>query len=97
MPHLTFPSINNAKRIIPKDQLRVIRLEDGLGWEQICPFLDLPVPDEPYPRGNEPAVFKAIMEDYMGPLIRDAMIKTGSLTVAVLSVAGWAGWKYFTG
>ena len=29
------------------------------GWEPLCKFLELPVPDQPYPRTNERAQFQA--------------------------------------
>ena len=35
---------------IPKNQLLVFEVKDG--WEPLCAFLDMPVPDEPFPRSN---------------------------------------------
>ncbi|MCB1323082.1 MAG: hypothetical protein KDK34_22690 [Leptospiraceae bacterium] len=36
----------------PADLL-VLRLIDGEGWEKLCPFLNLPVPTEPFPHKNK--------------------------------------------
>ncbi|KAJ2902857.1 hypothetical protein MKZ38_000051 [Zalerion maritima] len=47
----------NAVKITPKPNLLVVRLEDGLGWEEVCPFLGIDIPKEPYPRGNVPNEF----------------------------------------
>jgi len=35
---------------VPKEQLLVWDLKDG--WEPLCTFLNLPIPDEPIPRCN---------------------------------------------
>ena len=34
------------------DDLLVLNICDGQGWERLCPFLDKPIPDEPFPRSN---------------------------------------------
>ncbi|MFW6058694.1 MAG: sulfotransferase, partial [Phycisphaeraceae bacterium] len=34
------------------DDLLVLDVCNGEGWEKLCPFLGLPVPDEPFPRSN---------------------------------------------
>jgi hypothetical protein len=39
---------NEVQRAIPKDRLLVY--EVGQGWEPLCSFLDVPVPDTPFPR-----------------------------------------------
>lgn len=50
-------SNTKAVEITPKKNLLVVRLEDGLGWEQICPFIGVDIPAQPYPRGNVPTEF----------------------------------------
>ena len=42
----------------PKDKLLVY--EPGQGWEPLCEFLDVPVPDEPYPKVNTTEEFTQI-------------------------------------
>ncbi|KAI0099175.1 hypothetical protein GGR51DRAFT_535763 [Nemania sp. FL0031] len=48
-------SLGNArtKELVPADRLLVIRLEDGRGWEQICPFAKVDISTIPYPRMND--------------------------------------------
>ena len=41
---------------VPADSLLVY--EPGQGWEPLCTFLDVPVPDEDYPRVNSTEDFK---------------------------------------
>jgi hypothetical protein len=35
-----------------RDCFLVMNLEEGDGWEKLCPFLDLPIPDFPFPHSN---------------------------------------------
>ena len=39
-------------KIVPADRLLVLDLRDGITWEKICPFLDKPIPESPYPHVN---------------------------------------------
>ncbi|PAA67447.1 hypothetical protein BOX15_Mlig001041g1, partial [Macrostomum lignano] len=43
-------------RTIPKERLLVFRVSDG--WEPLCNFLELPVPDVPFPNVNDTAEFQ---------------------------------------
>ncbi|MEJ2439702.1 MAG: sulfotransferase [Gammaproteobacteria bacterium] len=46
-----FHAHNDAvKKAIPAKQLLVYEVRDG--WEPLCEFLDVPVPNEPFPRTN---------------------------------------------
>ncbi|KAI1269160.1 hypothetical protein F5Y18DRAFT_415007 [Xylariaceae sp. FL1019] len=47
----TYVAYNQRVRdSVPVEKLLEVKLEDGLGWQQICPFLEAPIPDVPYPR-----------------------------------------------
>lgn len=81
-----------VKKTLPKDRLLAVKLEDGLGWEQICPFLGLPIPDMQYPRGNEPGEFQAIVEGWMRPWIHVAAGNLAAVMVPVLVVVGYLSW-----
>ncbi len=51
-----FVAHNEAvKATIPADQL--LQFEVKQGWRPLCEFLDVPVPDEPFPRTNDRAEF----------------------------------------
>ena len=54
----------------------------------------MPIPDEPYPRGNEPEKFRDLMMGWMGPRMNSAMLWLGSIVVPVVGVLGWAGYQY---
>ena len=40
-----------VKDVIPADRLLVFEVKEG--WEPLCRFLDVPVPDCPFPRVND--------------------------------------------
>jgi hypothetical protein len=44
-----------VKATIPPERLLVFQV--GEGWERLCKFLDVPVPDAPYPSENSTAEF----------------------------------------
>ncbi|KAE8309993.1 Tubulin/FtsZ, GTPase domain-containing protein [Aspergillus transmontanensis] len=85
--------IRSMNDTLPKDRLLVVKLEEGLGWEQICPFLDLPIPEEKYPRGNDPDMFHRIVADYMEPRVKAAMLNLGAMVTATAGIAGYLGWR----
>ncbi|KAE8356070.1 hypothetical protein BDV28DRAFT_7362 [Aspergillus coremiiformis] len=86
--------IRSVKEVLPKERLLVVKLEEGLGWDQICPFLDVPIPEETYPRGNEPDKFHMLVADYLEPRVKVAMVKFGVFVTATVGIAGYLGWKY---
>ena len=45
-----------VKKTIPKENLLIWNLKDG--WEPLCTFLDVPIPDVPIPRENTTGDFK---------------------------------------
>ncbi|KAI0453603.1 P-loop containing nucleoside triphosphate hydrolase protein [Xylaria acuta] len=84
--------IAEVKRLVPPEQLKVVKLEDGLGWNELCPYLGVPIPDTPWPSLNTPEEFHAIV----GPKMRTAASKgMASVTtiIAVAAVAMWYGRK----
>lgn len=85
-----------AKRVIPKERLLALKLEEGLGWEQICPFLGLPVPDTEYPRvRNEPETFQRAISGYLWRRARVAAFRLGALALPISVIAGYLWWALF--
>ncbi|KAI0160780.1 hypothetical protein GGR57DRAFT_456287 [Xylariaceae sp. FL1272] len=81
-----------AKELVPADRLLVCRLEDGFGWEQICPFLGHGIPKEKYPKGNAPAEFHKLGKEVLMP----GMLKFGAVVLsAVVIPAASAGAYYY--
>ena len=46
---------DEVKRVVPGDRLLVWEVTEG--WEPLCAFLDVPVPDQPLPHANDRATF----------------------------------------
>ena len=43
--------VQHVKDTVPKDRLLVFEVKEG--WEPLCKFLNLPKPNEPFPRLND--------------------------------------------
>jgi hypothetical protein len=52
-----------VRREIPAERLLVCRAD--VGWQTLCDFLGVPVPDETYPHLNDPAGFWGRVETRM--------------------------------
>ena len=48
--------IEEVKRTVPADKLLIFEVKEG--WEPLCAFLEVPVPDRPFPRLNDSATFR---------------------------------------
>ena len=48
--------VEEVKQNVPSTRLLVYQITEG--WEPLCRFLDVPVPNQPFPRLNERATFK---------------------------------------
>jgi hypothetical protein len=49
---------------------RLLTISPGAGWEPLCAFLGVPVPDEPYPHLNDPAKFWARVDARISESLR---------------------------
>lgn len=56
--------VEAVKATIPADRLLVYQVKDG--WQPLCEYLGLPVPDEPFPRSNDRSEFW----DKVGPALK---------------------------
>ncbi|KAI1148780.1 hypothetical protein F4825DRAFT_464628 [Nemania diffusa] len=86
----TLQQAETAKALVPKDRLLVAKLEDGFGWEEICPFLGHPIPETRYPRGNAPQEFHKMGNEILGPRIRRAgLMALSAAVIPILSIGAW--------
>ena len=83
--------IENVKAIIPADRLLVMHIKEG--WEPLCHFLNVPVPDTPFPRVNDTAEFRKRIQviRLFGflPWVLGGVIALAGMGVAFAS--GWLG------
>ncbi len=47
-----------VRELVPPDRLLEYRVSEG--WEPLCRFLDLEIPDRPFPAGNEQESFRQV-------------------------------------
>ena len=61
--------VEEVKAMVPKEKLLIHNVKDG--WEPLCKHLGVPVPDKPYPRTNDTAAVRVMMNriKYMGYFI----------------------------
>ena len=52
--------VDEVKKTVPADRLLVFSVKEG--WEPLCKFLEVPVPDQPFPRVNDTATIKKNMK-----------------------------------
>lgn len=79
-----------ARRLLPEQKLLSVKLEDGFGWEQICPFIGVPIPKDKYPRGNAPAEFDILLGTFIGDRLKAIARKViGFGVVPAVAVGAW--------
>lgn len=79
-----------VRTVVPKEKLLEMRLGDG--WEPLCEFLGVPVPDQPFPRANDSA---ALQQTAQSILLRVAQVWVGILGTA--GVVGYLGFRVWRG
>lgn len=78
-----------VKRMVPSEKLLVMNLNEG--WEPLCNFLDLPVPDEPLPRSNDAAAADRAAQEVAAKVAR---IWVGIIaTSGVVAFGAWRLWR----
>lgn len=76
----------SVKSMVPPEKLLVMDLKEG--WEPLCKFLDLPVPDGPLPRANDTAAANKRAEE-----ITHQLMAVWAGVVGVAGVAVFGAWK----
>ncbi|KAI1827575.1 P-loop containing nucleoside triphosphate hydrolase protein [Xylaria intraflava] len=80
---------NMVKDIVPREKLLVMELKQG--WEPLCKFLGVPVPNEPLPRANDTAAATEISNYVTRRLVQIWTMGLG--TTAALGFGAWTVWK----
>jgi hypothetical protein len=76
-----------VRKLVPSDQLLQYRLEDG--WEPLCRFLGVPVPDMPFPHVNDKSEGLQFRNMVITVILTRIVIKLGCWTLA-FAAAGLA-------
>ncbi|PYH92845.1 hypothetical protein BO71DRAFT_382826 [Aspergillus ellipticus CBS 707.79] len=72
-----------VRGMVPKERLLEWEVEDG--WGPLCEFLDVEVPEEPFPNTNNPAVFREHLQNLMRPRVTRGLMNF-ALTVTSMGV-----------
>ncbi|KAI4858568.1 hypothetical protein F4820DRAFT_227009 [Hypoxylon rubiginosum] len=81
--------IAEVKRLVPPERLKVCKLEDGFGWDEICPYLGVPIPDVKWPSLNTPEEFHEITGPKLQRAFMKGLISTTSIIAPVIAVGFW--------
>lgn len=84
---------NLVKKLIPNERLRVIKLEEGLGWDELCDFLEVSRPNMPYPIFDD---HLELRDTLVGNWIRKAIVRFTAVVAPVIGVGilfAWRKWK----
>ena len=80
--------VEKVKRVVPADKLLVFQAVEG--WQPLCDFLGVPVPDEPYPRLNTTDDFETNVKKIADP---PKMILLAGAVLAVVLGFGFLGFS----
>ena len=80
----------NIRRVAPKERLLEFSVKEG--WKPLCEFLDLPIPDEPFPRVNDSDEFVRIHAMIWSLAFGKMVMKISAVVVSVVAV-GVGYWK----
>lgn len=83
--------IDLIKKLIPPERLHVIKLEDGIGWDKICGYLEKPIPDVPYPVTDN---HHEIMKPFFAGLVRTAFFNMAATLIPVVGLGLYLGRKH---
>jgi hypothetical protein len=51
--------VEQVKATVPKERLLIFSVKEG--WKPLCDFLNVPVPNEPFPRKNDTAQIQSMI------------------------------------
>lgn len=75
--------IEDVTAVLPADRLLVYEVAQG--WGPLCDFLDVPVPDEPFPHANDAEAFRRHQRQRM---VRSLAVPAAVTAAALATIAG---------
>ncbi|KAI0381303.1 hypothetical protein F5Y04DRAFT_255201 [Hypomontagnella monticulosa] len=84
-PHILTNHNDMVRAVVPKAQL--LEMELGEGWEPLCKFLGVPIPNEPFPRANDAQA----ADEYATKI----MLKVLQVWLGIFSTTGLAAYVAF--
>lgn len=81
-----------VRDLVPKD--RLLEFQIGEGFERLCEFLEVPVPDFPYPNTNEATAFRDRNKLRFWLAVRRGLPRLIMLVLTLLAVMSWLLWFF---
>ncbi len=81
--------IETVKQTIPADRLLVMHVKEG--WGPLCEFLNVPVPDNPFPRVNDTAEFRKRIQ-VIKLVATLPWVLAGVIVLAAIGAVFTSGW-----
>ena len=78
----------NVRRLVPEG--RLLEYQVGEGWERLCDFLEIPVPDFKFPVTNESAAFRDRFNVLISLAIRRSVLRVLPILGAVVAIGAGA-------
>jgi len=82
-----------VRELVPKE--RLLEFELGDGWEKLCPFLEVDMPEYGYPRVNEATAFKDRNKLRFRLAVERGLPRIAATVVAITGAVSAAAWYYF--
>lgn len=79
--------VEEVKTSVPADRLLVFNVKQG--WEPLCRFLGLPVPETPFPHLNETAEFRKMLDRFKAA----SFVTVWVLPAVVAAAVGGFFWR----
>ena len=79
--------VEEVKTSVPADRLLVFNVKQG--WEPLCRFLGLPVPETPFPHLNETAEFRKMLDRFKAA----SFVTVWVLPAVVAAAVGGLFWR----
>ena len=76
--------VDEVKNTVPKERLLVFSVKEG--WEPLCKFLNVPIPEQPFPRTNDTKTIERIF--------KTAALQSYLLFIGLPIVSGIAAYMY---
>ena len=52
--------VEEVKKTVPKERLLIFNVKEG--WKPLCDFLEVPIPDQPFPRTNDTQSLRGLLK-----------------------------------
>jgi len=83
---------STVRDLVPKD--RLLEYQIGEGWERMCEFLEIPVPDFPYPNTNEATAFRDRNKLRFWLAVKRGLPRFAMFLLSVLAAISWLAWFF---